>query len=585
MRFDPLHPIRHCEECCAIARRDAAIHLSRRFEKDGLLRSARNDVVSRRAMTVAFVLCLLATPALAANCGTIIIPPGLGEGVGADVTSLNPLTGAVSLYNEEAYNMLFEQLLWINRYHVIDWQRSIASAVTTPDNGKTYNVTMRPWAWSDGQPVTANDVAYTLQLIKALGSTYPGYGSGGMPDLIAGLTVQDASHFTVTLKKPVNSNWFILNGLAQLLPLPAHIWSHYTLDQIWQNQSSPAFFAVDDGPLKIQTLNMGLEAIFVPNQSYAGGPMHFNRFIMKFMDNADAEMQAVESHDLDMSNIPFPLWSQAQHIPGFHVVTLPPSYSWHELIPNMLNNGSKFFADVRVRQALADAISQPEMINLAMHGQGIPVYGPVPPEPATFLSPQARAGDYAVGYDPAKAKALLAAAGFTPGPDGILRRHGTRLSFTLLVPAGQAMRIEMAESMQANLSAVGIEMKVHQVEFNQMMALMVGPPAGWQAILIGNDLSPYPSGEGSFVSGAYYNNNGYSDPTMDKYITQSTGAPGLDGLFAYENYASEQQPVIFLPVEKYAILARDGLEGITGFINPLGYWAPEKLYCDAAPQS
>ncbi len=536
-------------------------------------------------MTVAFVLCLLATPAIAANCGTIIIPPGLGEGAGADVTSLNPLTGAVSLYNEEAYNMLFEQLLWINRYHVIDWQRSIASAVTTPDNGKTYNVTLRLWHWSDGMQVTADDVAYTFQLIKQLGSTYPGYDSGGMPNLIANLSVQDATHFTLTLTRPVNSTWFTLNGLAQLLPLPSHIWNRYTLDQIWQNQSSPAFFAVDDGPLKIQSLAPGLDAIFIPNPAYDGAKMHFSRFIMKFMDNEDAEMQAVESHDLDMSNVPFPLWNQAQHLAGLHVVSLPPSYSWHELIPNMANDATKFFADVRVRQALADAISQPELINLAMHGQGIPVFGPVPPEPATFLSPQARAGDYAVGYDPAKAKALLAAAGFSLGTDGILQRHGTRLSFTLLVPAGQAMRIEMAESMQQNLRAVGIEMKVHQVEFNQMMALMVGPPAGWQAILVANDLSPYPSGEGQFITGAYYNNNGYSDAAMNKYIAQSTDAPGLDGLYAYQNYADEQQPVVFLPVEKYAVLVRDGLDGVQDFINPLGYWAPEKLYCTAADQS
>jgi peptide/nickel transport system substrate-binding protein len=584
MRFDSMFYPRHCDERRAqraFVQSDAAIHLSRNRKKGGLPRSARNDGVG---FVIAIILCL-ATPAYAANCGTIIIPPGLGEGVGADVTSLNPLTGASSLYNMEAYNLMFEQLLWINRYHEIDWTRSIASAVTTPDHGKTYNVTLRAWHWSDGVAVTADDVAYTFQLIKQLGSTYPGYGTGGMPDLIASLTVQDATHFTVTLTKPVNSNWFILNGLAQLQPLPAHVWRHYTLDQIWQNQTSPAFFSVVDGPLKIQSLNMGLDAVFVPNPAYEGGKMHFNRFIMKFMDNADAEMQAVESHDLDMSNIPFPLWDQAQHIPGFHVVTLPPSYSWHELIPNMANKSTTFFADIRVRQAIADAISQPEMINLAMHGQGIPVYGPVPPEPVTFLSPAARAGDYAVGYNPAKAKALLAAAGFTPGLDGILQRQGHKLSFTLLVPAGQAMRIEMAESMQANLSAVGIEMKVHQVEFNQMLALMVGSPQAWQAILIAESLTAYPSGEGFFVTGAYYNNNGYSSSNMDKYITESTDEPGLDGLFAYEDYADEQQPVIFLPVEKYAILARDGLDGVNDFINPLGYWAPEKLYCTAAPTS
>ena len=134
------------------------------------------------------------------NCGTIVIPPGLGIGPGADVTSFNPLLIS-SLYNQEAAYLMFEQLLWINRYHQIDWSRSIASAVTTPDNGKTYDVTMRPWKWSDGVPVTSADVLYAFQLIKAFGTSYSGYGSGGMPDIVQSLTAQDSEHFTIVLKR------------------------------------------------------------------------------------------------------------------------------------------------------------------------------------------------------------------------------------------------------------------------------------------------------------------------------------------------------------------------------------------------
>ena len=97
----------------------------------------------------------------------------------------------------------------------------------------------------------------------------------------------------------------------------------------------------------------------------------------------------------------------------------------------------RFFADVRVREAIADAINQPEMIGLAMHGHGYPVYGPVPPVPASFLSPAAQAGHYSVGYDPEKAKALLAVAGYAPGRDGIMQKDGKPLAFTLMIPADQ----------------------------------------------------------------------------------------------------------------------------------------------------
>jgi peptide/nickel transport system substrate-binding protein len=533
-----------------------------------------------RLAAALILLCLLAPPAGAKDCGTIIIPPGIGIGAGADVTSFNPHL-VQSLYNQEAADLLFMQLVWINRFHEIDYSRSLAAAIATPDQGRTYNISLRPWHWSDGVPVTAADIAYTLNLVRALGTTWPGLGSGGMPDIIASLTIKDPSHFTITLKRQVNPEWFILNGLQTLVPVPAHIWSRYTLDEIWQNQSSPAFFQIVDGPLIVKRLVFGQYAEFVPNPAYEGSKMHFSRFIMKFMESEDSEMQAVESGDLDMANVPFPLFAMAQHLPGLHIITLEPGYSWNELIPNIANPTSSYFGDVRIRQALADAISQPRLIALAMHGQGDEVYNGVPPIPASFLSPAARAGQYPVGYNPQKARALLAAAGYAPGPDGIMQKEGIRLSFTILVPAGQELRIEAAESIQQDLRAVGIEMKVHQVEFNQVLALLVGPPAAWQAILLANTLSPYPTGESQFVTGAYYNNNGYTDPTMDKLVTESTDQPGMSGLFAYEDYAAAQQPVIFLPVEKYSVLVRNGLHGVNDFINPLGYWSPEQLTCDA----
>jgi peptide/nickel transport system substrate-binding protein len=517
-------------------------------------------------------------PAKPQDCGSIVIPPGLGIGPGADVTSLNPLLTS-SLYNQEAAGLVFEQLLWINRFHEIDYQRSIASAVTSPDDGRTYDIALRPWLWSDGVPVTSADVLYAYSLTKAFGSAYAAYGQGGMPDIIASITAPDAAHVQIVLKRIVNPQWFILNGLSQLMPLPQHVWARHTPDEIWQAQSDPAFFRVGDGPLLPVALNIGIDAVFVPNPLYGGAKMHFSRFVMKFENAEGQELQAVQAGDLDMSNIPFDLYAKAKQLPGDEVVTLPPSYSYHELIPNMANRTTLFFGDVRVREALADAIDQQRIVDLAMHGLGLPVYGPVPPYPPTFLSPAAKAGKFAVGYDPAKAKALLAAAGFVPGPDGVLQKNGQALAFTLLIPAGQPLRIEIAESIQQDLQAVGITMKVRQMEFNQLLAAMVGQPQAWQAILIGMNLGAYPSGEELFAQGAALNNNGYASAEMDQLITMSTDAPGLNGLFAYQDFASSQQPVIFLPNERYSVLVRKGLHGVQDFLNPLGAWAPEKLYC------
>ncbi len=535
-----------------------------------------------RLVAAACVLALMAMPpssrADTTDCHTIVVPPGLGIGPGADITSFNPLF-LTSLYNQQAAWLMFEQLIWINRYHEIDWNRSIAKSITTPDGGRTYNITLRPWKWSDGTPVTSADVLYTYKLIKAYGKNYSGYGAGGIPMLIRSMSAPDAQHIRIVLKRAVNSRWFILNGISQLMPLPEHAWARYSTNEIWERQSDPAFFAVDDGPLKLIKLAVGQYAEFIPNPLYGGGAMHFKHFIIKFVNTEGEELQAVEADELDMGNIPFDLYDKAASLPGMRVVSLPPAYGWQELIPNLANRTSLFFADVRVRQAIADAIDQREIIETAMHGLGVETHNPVPSYPAVFLSPSARAGQFPVGYDPVKAKALLAAAGFSDGPDGILQRNGHRLAFTLKIPAGQPLRIEIAEVIQQNLRAVGIEMKVQQVEFNQLLAEMVSLPQTWQAILVAENLAAYPSGEDLFKTGGYMNNNGYSNRKMDNLIDDSTDQPGLEGLFAYQDYAAEQQPVIFLPNEEYSVLAQKDLHGIKNFMNPLGMWAPEKLYC------
>jgi peptide/nickel transport system substrate-binding protein len=139
----------------------------------------------------------------------------------------------------------------------------------------------------------------------------------------------------------------------------------------------------------------------------------------------------------------------------------------------------------------------------------------------------------------------------------------------------------MAESIQQDFRAIGIDMKVQQVEFNQMIALNAGVPQGWEAMLFANNINAYPSGEAEFKTGGFYNSNGYSNPKMDRLIDASTNNPGLSGLYAYQDYASAQQPVIFLPVEAYSLLVRNGLEGVGNFLNPLGLWDPAALYCTA----
>ncbi len=531
-------------------------------------------------LAAATALCL-AGPALAApgDCGTLIIPTGLGVASGADITGINPLL-VNSTYNAQAAGLIFQPLFWVNGNSLqIDWSRSIASAVTSPDNGTTFDVKMRPWVWSDGVPVTSADVAYTWKLIQAYGPTYSGYGAGGMPDLVKALNVVGPEEFQVVLKHQVNPQWFIMDGLGQLLPLPAHVWGTYSSDEIYEHQSDVSFFQVVDGPLVPQALKIGQDMVFVPNPKWPGGKLNFSKLILKFVESDGQTVQQLESGELDMINVPMGLWNAVQHLPGTQIVTLAPALGYNEIELNLRNPKVAFLQDVRVREAMEDAIDQKGMIQLINHGLGEEHWGPVAPVPPTFLTPDMKAGHYPVSYDPAHALELLKEAGYARGPDGIMQKDGQRLSFTQLNLTGDAMIEQMTVTTQAYLKRIGIEMKVRDIEFNQMLALLNNPHADWEAAGLGESAVAYPTGEDLFKTGSFENSGGYSDPTMDKLIDESTNKPGLQGLYDYETYASAQQPVILQETASIALLVNSRIKGAADFIDPLYNYYPENLSC------
>jgi peptide/nickel transport system substrate-binding protein len=513
------------------------------------------------------------------DCGTIVLPTGGGDGPSDDINSFSPLF-ADNAYSEESGWLLYPNLLWINRFSQIDWSRSLASAVTTTDN-TVFTITLRPWHWSDGVPLTARDVIYTFGLDKQLGPTWPGYGGGGMPYIVKSIKLLSPTQLQITTTHPVNPTWFIYNGIGPLEPVPEHAWKKYTLDQMEELQSTPAFFNVVDGPVKIEKLDIGMDAVFVPNPAWEGPKMHFSRLVFEFLEGDGANVQGVESGAFDVAAVPTDMYSSVQSFPGTHLELLPQSALEDVIAMNFHNPAVAFFRDVRVRQAMEDAIDQNAIVQGLQHGNGDAAYGPVPHSFTQFLPPEMQAGHYPVGYDPAKSRALLEAAGFTPGPDGIMQKNGKRLSFTYLEETGTDAIIELDEILQADFRDVGIEMKLHLTQFNLIMALMNGPPTGWEATGFGQPSQPYPSGEGQYATGANQNQGGYSDPEMDRLIEDNTEKPDIKYLYAYENYASAQQPVIFSPRLRPVILVRNRLHGMSDFLDPVGMFAPDQLYCTA----
>ena len=133
-------------------------------------------------------------------------------------------------------------------------------------------------------------------------------------------------------------------------------------------------------------------------------------------------------------------------------VQLEPALAFSHIDLNMKN---PIFQDVRVRRAINFAIDKQEIIDTVSHGVNVPASAEISPLSWAYNPNVTR-----YPYDPTKSRALLAEAGWTPGPDGVLQKNGQRLSFNLSAVTGGTTG-EVTESIvQQQLKAVGIDAKI-----------------------------------------------------------------------------------------------------------------------------
>ena len=528
-------------------------------------------------------LCTIAllSPAVAAQaappCGSVVVPAGLGQSTDpAPVPTLSPPLYSGSLYEFEALNLLYRPLLWVNEDHQIDWTESLAASVDADPTRQVFRIRLRPWHWSDGRPVVADDVLYDWRLIEELGPAYSNYRIGGVPDLIRSVRSDGADTLVVSTIRPVNLGWFEIAGLTQFYPLPRQAWTRYTLAEQQTLQSETSFYRVVDGPFRLASLSLGRDAVFVPNERYDGHRPQVARFVMDFLQGANP-MEQLEAGQVDMATIPFDLLAASLRLGGFQRIDLGPLPQLYSIIPNLADPAAPFLRDVAVRQAIARGIDQAALIRTVFHGQAVLQYGFVPTSMRSYLPAALRDAPSPLAYDPAAARALLDGAGYRPGADGIRGGRDGRLAMTVLVTAGAEERLLMLQLIQADLARIGIALSIKEVEFNQLIARMLGPPGGWDAVFMGWTILAYPDPTDWFATGSSGNYSHYSNPKMDGLLANATSAPDDGPLQALELFALEQQPMVFLPSGAYTVLARPGIGGIDKFLSTNGMWRPEYL--------
>lgn len=506
-------------------------------------------------------------------------------------------TTTFTITNYEVNTLAYLPLIALSANNQINYQDSLASSVTWNKAATQFTVTLKPSAhWSDGRPVTAQDVVFTWHIIqwgssgqKNLPWAYGGAGSGGVPSDWKSVTAEGTHKVLITLTKPVNQEWFIRNGLGQLVPAPAFVWDKDPTNPVKElkfiesvaNTPTSALYKVVDGPYEFKSYTPNSEWVYQENKDFWGKKPSISQVVFAYETSPESEFTGLKSGAIDVGYLPMSLYTSRQELTHDIVWS---NYVWGASFINM-NFSPKaplgtVMQNLYVRQALEEGIDQNGIIQSLFHGQGIPLNGPVPSKPATsYYDPALATQTYP--YSPSTGKALLESHGWA-FYHGVLTKNGQALAFTFQYPSGSTTAANVAQVLKAAWATEGIQVNLKPMEINQMLA---ETPSQWTMYWLGLSTwqyvpDYYPNGGALFTPTSPLNTGGYNNPTMTAkieagYTAFPSTASALTTLYQYEKYASQQLPVLYMPYAAALYAHIKGLKGprstqnlVSGMIYP-----------------
>ncbi len=350
----------------------------------------------------------------------------------------------------------------------------LATKWSVSANKLTWTFTIRSGLkWSDGKPITAADAAWTFNLI--MHNSVAATANGALVANFATVTAPNATTLVITTKQPEANMLYVSNPITGIPIVPEHIWAKQVAHlSTFKNQTMPV---VGYGPWTLTGYVPNQYATLTANSSFFMGAPKFHTLIVQYFSDSDAAVAALKSGQLD--EIDDLTATQFEALKGDKDIDLYPSVSntWTaiELNPGArtqsgkkFGNGSSALLDPVVRQAIEMAINKQELVTKVWDGLAVAGSGYMPPAyPQWVWTPPA---SESLGYDPAKANQLLTKAGFKMGPGGVRIDPKTHkpLVLRLGIHSDEASDAEMAPYLQEWLKAIGIQVDVQSMSFNQL---------------------------------------------------------------------------------------------------------------------
>jgi peptide/nickel transport system substrate-binding protein len=469
-------------------------------------------------LLVALALLPVAFPA-AAPAENLVMqvatePPGL------DLTATPAsATAAVVFYNVQ------EPLVKVDRHgKIVPW---LAERWHTSDNKNYTFFLKRGVRFHNGRELKAADVKFVIDRAMNPETKHPAVGNYAV---ISDIIVKDDYTITITLKNTT------ANFLLTMARQGSVIYPREAVDTL---KSEP----IGTGPYKVAEWVRGDRIVLAKNSDYhVKGLPKIDRVTYRFIPDPNAALAALKAGDVDAAMFGL----GPEHIPDlqkdarFQVII---GETTNDVIMSM-NNSKKPFSDVRVRRAVTYGINKPDVVKGAMFGLGRVLGTNVDPLNPYFVDMSG-----AMPYDPAKAKKLLAEAGYPNGFEAMLK-----------VAPQYYYTVRTGEVLADQLQKIGVKIKIEQIEWGQWLS-RVYKDADYDLTIIGHaeawDISNYANPKYYFR----YDSADFQKLFKDSEVTVDDKAR-RELYVKMQKKLVEDAPVVWLYIHPRLAVTKKGLQGL-----------------------
>jgi peptide/nickel transport system substrate-binding protein len=429
----------------------------------------------------------------------------LNRRVDVKIATLNPII-TTNREERQVVNYLFTPLVRLDRN--LNPVPGLADSWEISPDGKSYTFKLNPRAtFSDGTPVRASDVLFTLQKIIDPQNEAVQIGSYFEFLDLAATRVIDEKTIVLAFKEPLASQLVQLNNLTVL---PERTYSKGKFNDDFNS------VAVGSGPYRLVRADLSREIVLERRTDYWETRPHIQTVVFKVIENATTAWNAVRRGDIDETTIASDLWVRARSDASLRNTLEFRRFYMRAYNFVAWNGRDPLFADPRVRRAMSMCVNLPALINNMFYGTARALNGPFMPDEWAY-----NADVPVTKFDPAGAKRELASVGWldTDG-DGIVDRRGKPFKFDFVVMSGSPTGMTFAQLLQGELKNIGVRMDI--VVVDGAIAIQRYLDGNYQAGYLSWEADPDPDPFALFHSSQAPPNGQnfvyYSNPAADQLI-------------------------------------------------------------------